>query len=116
MIDAFLHYIAWGLVIILAGITVLLALNKQSGLALIQHRPEMLPQAMLVRYAGMTVLALITAWIGAPRVLFGVLLAVSVIGFGDAFIYRRADHPFWLHLIVGGAALFCAFLSLIAMN
>lgn len=116
MIDTFLHYLTWALVVVMAGITVLLALNKQSGLALIQHRPEMLPQAMLVRYAGLTLLALLAAWVGAPRVLFGVLIGISVIGFGDAFIYRRADHPFWLHLIIGGAALLGALLSLIAMN
>lgn len=116
MIDTLLNLLTWIVVLALLGVTIMLAMNKQSGLKLIQHRADMLPQAMLVRYAGMTVLVLITAWIGAPRVLFGVLLALSVIGFGDAYIYRRAGHPFWLHLIVGCATLLGALLALIAMN
>ena len=116
MFASFVTFLTWGIAILLIGVTALLALNKQSGLSMIQHRVELLPQAMLVRYAGLSLLALIASWLGAPRVVFGVLVGISVIGFGDAFIYRRAGHPFWLHLIIGGAALLGAFLSLFAMN
>ncbi|MBU3030264.1 hypothetical protein [Paracoccus marinaquae] len=111
-----LTWIGWIVALLLLATTLLLAFNKESGLKLIQHRVEMLPQAMLVRYAGLAVLALIASWFGAPRVLFGLLTAIAVIGLGDAFIYRRAGHPFWLHLVVGGAAAIAAFLSLFAMN
>lgn len=116
MIESLLHFFAWAIALLMIAVTVMLMMNKQTGLKMIQHRADMLPQAMLVRYAGLTVLALVTAWIGAPRVLFGVLLGLSVIGFGDAYIYRRAGHPFWLHLIVGGASLLGALLALIAMD
>ena len=116
MLTSFLSFLGWAVALLMVAITVLLAMNKQTGLRMIQHRVEMLPQAMLVRYAGMTVLALIVAWIGAPRVLFGLLLAIAVIGFGDAFIYRRAGHPFWAHLVIGGAAGIGALLSLFAIS
>lgn len=112
----FINIVGWILALGLIGITVMLALNKQSGLKLIQHRIELLPQAMLVRYVGLAVLALVASWIGAPRVLFGLLLAIAVISLGDTFIYRRAGHPFWLHLAIGGVAAFGAFLSLFAMS
>lgn len=114
--SGFINFIGWLVALGLIGITVMLALNKQSGLKLIQHRVDMLPQAMLVRYAGLTVLAIIAAWLGAPKVLFGVLTAIAIIGFGDAYIYRRAGHPFWFHLAIGGATAFGAFLSLFAMS
>ncbi|RJE85286.1 hypothetical protein [Paracoccus onubensis] len=110
------NWFGWLLALAMIGVTVLLALNKQSGLKLIQHRIDMLPQAMLVRYAGLTVLAVVASWFGAPRVLFGLLIAIAVISLGDTYIYRRAGHPFWLHLAIGGAAAFGAFLSLFAMN
>lgn len=110
------NWFGWLLALAMIGITILLALNKQTGLKLIQHRVEMLPQAMLVRYAGLTVLAVVASWLGAPRILFGLLIAIAVISLGDAYIYRRADHPFWLHLAIGGAAALGAFLSLFAMN
>lgn len=112
----FVNFVGWLLALGLIGITVMLAMNKQSGLKLIQHRVELLPQAMLVRYAGLTVLALVASWIGAPRVVFSLLLAIAVISLGDTFIYRRAGHPFWLHLAIGGVAAFGAFLSLFAMS
>lgn len=116
MIEGFVNFVSWALALGLIAITVMLAMNKQSGLKLIQHRVELLPQAMLVRYAGLTALALIASWIGAPRILFGLLVAIAVIGLGDTYIYRRAGHPFWLHLAIGGAAAFGAFLSLFAMS
>ena len=116
MLASFLDFVAWAIALLMIAVTVLLAMNKQTGLRMIQHRVDLLPQAMLVRYAGITVLALIAAWIGAPRVLFGLLMAIAVIGFGDTFIYRRAGYPFWLHLIIGGAAAIGALLSLFAMS
>lgn len=109
-------FLGWAATLALIGVTLLLALNRQSGLRLLQHRVDMLPQAMLVRYAGLAVLALVASWLNAPRILFAMLLAMAVIGLGDAFIYRQAGHPFWLHLAVGVAALIAAFLSLFAMN
>ncbi|MFV0383102.1 hypothetical protein [Paracoccus sp. (in: a-proteobacteria)] len=116
MLSSLVHLIGWGVALLMVAVTVMLAMNRQTGLKMIQHRPEMLPQAMLVRYAGLTALALVSAWIGAPRVLFGLLLAIAVIGLGDTFIYRRAGHPFWLHLAMGCAAAFGAFLSLFVMS
>lgn len=110
------NWLGWLLALAMICVTLLLAFNRQSGLRLIQHRVEMLPRAMLVRYAGLTVLALIASWIGAPRVLFGLLAAIAVIGLGDTYIYRRAGHPFWLHLAIGGAAAIGAFLSLFTMS
>ena len=105
--------IGWVIALALGLVTILLAMNKKSGLTLIQHRVEMLPQALLVRYAGLAVPALIAAWLNAPRMLFAILLCFALISFGDAFIYRRAGHPFWLHLAGGvlaaiGALLACA--------
>ncbi len=116
MLASLVTLVSWATALLLVVITVMLAMNKQSGLKMIQHRVEMLPQALLVRYAGLSVLALIASLLSAPTVAFSMLLAMAVIGFGDAYIYRRAGHPFWLHVAVGGLALFGALLSLIAMN
>ncbi len=107
--------IGWAAAIFMGLVTLLLALNKRSGLSLIQHRVEMLPQALLVRYGGLTVLALIAAWLNAPRMLFAMLLSFALIGFGDAYIYRRAGHPFWLHLAGGVLAAIGAILALFAI-
>ncbi len=112
MIDSLISFITWGLAIGLAGVAVLLMLNKQSGLRMIQHRPEILPQALLVRYAGSALLALVAAWIGAPRILFAALLMIGMVAMGDVYIYRRAGYPFWLHLVVGVGALLCALVAL----
>lgn len=114
MLAGLAQVILWMAAGALALVTGLLALNRQSGLALIGHRAEMLPQAMLVRYGGLTLLALIGLWLQAPAFLFAVLTVFAVIGLGDAFIYRRAGLPFRLHLITGGAALFGALLALLA--
>ncbi|MCV6584931.1 MAG: hypothetical protein OIF47_05310 [Marinibacterium sp.] len=111
-----LSIIGWAVAISLVVITAMLALNKSSGLKLIQHRTDMLPQVLLVRYGGMAVLSLLAAWFNAPRVLFSMLLAFAVIGLGDAFIYRRAGHPFWLHLVVGGLAGLGALLALFSIS
>ncbi len=105
--------ISWIAVIFLIIVSVLLLMQKQSGLKLIQHRVEMLPQAMLVRYLALALLALIASWIGAPRVQFAMLLAMAVIGLGDAYIYRRAGHPFWMHVAIGGGAFIGAFFALL---
>lgn len=107
--------IGWAAAAFMLLVTVLLALNKQSGLRLVQHRVDMLPQALLVRYASLSVLALLALWLNAPRILFAMLLSFAVIGLGDAFIYRRAGHPFWLHLFVGGAAAIGALFALLSI-
>ncbi len=100
----------------LAVVTVLLATNRQSGLRLIGHRVEMLPQAMLVRYGGLMLLAAVGAWLNLRDFLLAVLIVCAVIGFGDAFIYRRAGWPFRLHLIVGGLATLGALLAFFAKS
>lgn len=99
-----LTLLTWAFVAFIATALGLLAFNKSRGLTLLQHRQDMLPQAMLVRYLGLGALALVAAIFNAPRLLFAMLLAFAVIGLGDAFIYRRAKHPFWLHLAIGGTA------------
>lgn len=116
MFASALQIIGWVAAALLVVVTLLLALNKQTGLKVIQHRADMLPQAMLVRYAGLSALAVLAVFFGAPRLLFSMLLALAVIGLGDAFIYRRAGHPFWLHLIVGAASLIGAFLALFSIS
>lgn len=115
MLATLLTYIGWSVAIFMIAVTVLLALNKQSGLKLIQHRADMLPQAILVRYAGMSLLALLAVWFSAPSILFAMLLSFAVIGLGDTFIYRRAGHPFWLHLGAGAAAAIAAVIALLAI-
>lgn len=105
-----LTWIAAGL---LAIVVVLLAMNRQAGLKMIGHRVEMLPQAMLVRYGGMALLAAIAAFLGLPSLLAATLFVFAVIGLGDTFIYRRAGLPFLRHLFVGGVALLLALLALI---
>lgn len=95
----------------LAVIAIMLALNSMSALKWIGHRVEILPQAMLVRYGGMALLAACAAWLGLPALLTSTLLVFAVIGFGDAFIYRRAGYPFKLHLAAGGTALVLAALA-----
>lgn len=112
MLQGLVQVIGWVLAAGLVVVTLLLAFNRRSGLTILQHRTELLPQVMLVRYGGMALLALIAAWLQAPVFLFAVLLVFAVFGLGDAFIYRRAGFPFQLHLIVGGAALICALLAL----
>ncbi|MBO6775278.1 MAG: hypothetical protein JJ897_07190 [Marinibacterium sp.] len=111
-----LPVIGWAVAIFMGLVTVLLAMNKTSGLKLIQHRVDMLPQALLVRYGGLTVLALIAAWLNAPRMLAAMLASFALIGFGDAFIYRRAGHPFWLHLAGAVLAAVGAILALFAIS
>lgn len=112
MLHGLVQIVGWIAAGALAVVTLLLAFNRQSGLRLIQHRPEMLPQAMLVRYGGLTLLALIGAWLNSPVFLFATLIAFAVIGFGDAYIYHRAGLPHRLHLVGGGVALFGALLAL----
>lgn len=114
MLAGLVQIIGWLVAAAMAVVTVLLALNKQTGLRLIQHRVDMLPQVLLVRYGSLTVLALIAAWLNAPRFLSAMFVAFAAIGFGDAFIYRRAGHPFRLHLIAGGAASLAAILAYFA--
>lgn len=116
MIASFVNLLSWLVAALLIVVTVMLAMNKQSGLKMIQHRPEMLPQALLIRYGALTLLALISSWVGAPTMSFAFLLAIAVISLGDAFIYRRRGYPFQIHLIIGGVAAVGALLSLFALN
>lgn len=116
MVSSLVTIVGWVVAIFMVVVTLLLAMNKQTGLKLIQHRTDMLPQALLVRYAGMTLLALLAAWLNAPTFLFAMLLAFAVIGLGDAFIYRRAGHPFWLHLAGGVVAALGAIIALFSFS
>ncbi|AUH35033.1 hypothetical protein [Paracoccus tegillarcae] len=116
MLASFINFLSWAVALLLIAVTVLLAMNKQSGLKMIQHRAEMLPQALLIRYGALTLLALISSWMGSTRLTFAFLLSIAVISLGDVFIYRRAGHPFQIHLIIGGVAGLGALLSLFAMN
>ncbi|MEO1733224.1 MAG: hypothetical protein AAFR45_06300 [Pseudomonadota bacterium] len=116
MLGTLTTLIGWLVAVFMIIVTVLLAMNKESGLKYLQHRAEMLPQAMLVRYGGMSLLALLAAWFNAPRILFAMLLAFAVIGLGDAFIYRRAGHPFWMHLGVGALAAIGALIALFSIS
>ncbi len=113
---AIVSILSWLAVLFLLAATVLLAMQKQSGLKMLQHKAEMLPQAMLVRYASAALLALVASFLGAPKVVFAMLLMISVVGFGDAYIYRRAGHPHWMHLGVGGAALIGALFALFSIG
>lgn len=115
MLDTLGTWIGWAVAIFMIVVTVLLAMNKGTGLKLIQHRADMLPQALLVRYAGMAFLAVLAALLNAPTLLFAMLLSFAVIGMGDAFIYRRAGHPFWLHLAGGGVATLGAIVAFFAI-
>ncbi len=115
MLSTLVTIAGWLAVAFMVTVTVLLALGKERGLKLVQHDRDHLPQALLVRYAGLSLLALLAAWIGAPSVLFGLLLGFAVICFGDAFIYSRAGKPHWIHLIGGGVAAIGALVSLFAM-
>lgn len=108
--------LSWLAVVFLLVATVLMAMQKQTGLKMLQHKPEMLPQAMLVRYASAALLALVASFLGAPKLLFAMLLMIAVTGFGDAYIYRRAGHPHWMHLGIGGAALIGALFSLFSLG
>ena len=116
VLASFVNLLSWAVALVLVAVTALLAMNKQSGLRMIQHRPEILPQALLVRYGALTLLALISSWVGWPSMTFAFLLAIAVISLGDTFIYRRAGHPFMIHMIIGGVAAIGALLSLFAMN
>ncbi len=100
----------------LAVVTVLLATNRQSGLRLIGHSTEMLPQAMLVRYGGMALMALIGVWLNLPGFLLAVMIVCAVIAYGDAFVYRREVYAFRLHLIVAGLASAGALLAYFAQS
>ena len=111
-----LTIIGWAVAIGLIALTAMLAMNKQSGLKLLQHRTDMLPQVLLVRYGGMALLSVLAAWFNAPRILFAMLLAYAVIGLGDAFIYHRAGHPFRLHLAVGVLAGLGALIALFSIS
>jgi len=104
MISTLLTALTWAFVAFVAVAMVLLARNSTRGLSLLQHRVDLLPQAMLVRYGGLGVLAIVAALFNAPRLLFAMLLAFAVIGLGDAVVYRRAGHAFWLHAAVGALA------------
>lgn len=112
MLHGVLVILGWVVALFLALVAVLLLLKKETGLKLIQHRAELLPQAMLVRYAAAAVLALVAVWLDAPRVLFAVMLMIAIVGFGDAYVYRRAGHPFWMHLGVGIGALIGVLIAL----
>jgi len=115
MLSTLLTIVAWAAVAFVALAALLLARNSERGLTLLQHRVDMLPQAMLVRYAGLGSLALLAALFNAPRLLFAMLVAFAVIGLGDAYVYRAAGHPFWMHAAVGGLAAVGAVVALYAM-
>lgn len=102
-----LWIIAAGLVVIV----VLMLMNSRSAMKYIGHQAEMLPQAMLVRYVGMALLAICAAWLGRPALLASTLLVFAVIGLGDAIVYRRTERLFKIHLVVGGGALILAALT-----
>ncbi len=109
-----LEWLRIALWIIAAGfavIVVMMIMNSRSAMKYIGHRVEMLPQAMLVRYGGMALLAVCAAWLGRPALLASTLLVFAVIGLGDAFIYYRARLPFKIHLVSGGVALALAILT-----
>lgn len=98
----------------LLAITLLLALGWQSGLRMIGHRVEALPQIMLVRYGALTLLAALGVWLNLADFLFAVLIVLAVIGLGDALVYRRMRYPFWLHMTVATIATIGALLALFA--
>ncbi len=110
--ETLMTIIGWATALFLGLVTVLLLMRKESGLKLIQQRSEMLPQAMLVRYLAAALLALVAAMLGAPRVLFAMMLMIAVVGFGDAYIYRRQGHPFWMHVGLGIGATIGALIAL----
>ena len=116
MLLSLVQIIGWIAALAMALVALLLAFNRQTGLSLIQHDMRLLPQAMLVRYAVLALLAALGAWFKVPLFLFAILLAFALIGFGDAFIYRRAGEPHWFHLCVGGVSLIGALLALITMS
>ncbi len=115
MLATLLTIVTWAFVAFVAVALFLLARNSTRGLTLLQHRVDMLPQAMLVRYGGLGVLALVAALFNAPRLLFAMLLAFAVIGLGDAWFYHRAGHPFWLHLAIGALAGIGALLAVFSL-
>ena len=113
--SGFISILSWAFALFMVLVTVLLALNRQTGLRLVQHRPDMLIQVLLVRYLSLSSLAIIAAWLNAPLMLSVILLSFAVVGLGDAFIYRRAGHPFWLHLASGVIAAIGALVALFAI-
>ena len=116
MLETLSVWFGWAVAAFLVIVTVLLATNRTTGLKLIQHRPDMLPQAMLVRYVGLSILALIAIVLDAPRMLFAMMLSFAVISLGDLYIYKRANHPFWLHAIAAAVSGVGALLALLSFN
>ena len=116
MLSTLLTIVAWAAVAFVALASLLLARNSERGLTLLQHRVDMLPQAMLVRYGGLGVLALVAALFNAPRLLFAMLLAFAVIGLGDAWVYHRAGHAYWMHLAAGLLAGLGALLAVFSIS
>ena len=90
MLLGLVQIMTWIAAGLLAVIAVMLAMNSMLALKWIGHRVELLPQAMLVRYGGMALLAASAAWLGLPSLLSSTLVVFAVIGLGDAFIYHRA--------------------------
>jgi hypothetical protein len=116
MLASLATWFGWSVAIFLVIVTFLLATNRASGLKLVQHQVEFLPQAMLVRYIGLSTLALIAVVLNAPRMFFAMMLSFAVISLGDLYIYRRAGQPFWMHAIAACISGVGAVLALFSFN
>jgi len=67
------------------------------------HRPEMLPQVMVGRYAAFTALAFGAAVYGDPWPILFLFLVFSAISAYDAALYARAGHAFLPHAAAAAA-------------
>lgn len=76
------------------------------------HRPELLPNVMVNRYATFALFALAAALSGNMNIIAFVFAILAVPGLGDTLIYARAGHPYAKHLAAGLGALLVSGLAI----
>ncbi|MBC7155050.1 MAG: hypothetical protein H5U19_10680 [Rhodobacteraceae bacterium] len=104
-----------GGILVTGLLAVLYVRDPVRGLAQTTHRPEFLPQVMADRYSAMCFLALGATVYGDLKVIAWLFTAFVLMGFADAWIYARAGHPYFKHLLSGVAAAVVVAVAVAAM-
>jgi hypothetical protein len=73
------------------------ARDPEAGMRRATHRPEMLPQVMVGRYAAFTALAIGAVLYGDLVVIAALFAVFAALSAYDAALYARAGHPFAPH-------------------
>ena len=91
----------WFGVFVTAVIAGLCLRNPTTGLAVLHHEIDQLPNVMLGRYLAIFGFSVFAAWYGDFVVLLAWLTAAAFMAFYDAVLYARLNKPYMTHLTAG---------------